>query len=114
MRSKLNLFILSLLLLTVASCKSGESATNTHSVAPANQSEKTAVAQSDKNQPCVNLNIATADDLIKLPGIGEGMAKKIIDYRAQHGQFRRRQDIIIIDGFSEKKYRDIAEMICVK
>jgi len=114
MRSKLKLFILSLALLTVASCKSGESATNTTAVAPATQSEKTAVAQSNKNQACLNLNIATADDLIKLPGIGEGMAKKIIDYRAQHGQFRRRQDIIIIDGFSEKKYRDIAEMICVK
>ena len=114
MRSKLNLFILLLTLLTVASCKSGESATNTTAAAPANQSDETAIARSDKNQPCVNLNIATADDLIKLPGIGEGMAKKIIDYRAQHGQFRRRQDIIIIDGFSEKKYRDIAEMICVK
>ena len=113
MRSKLNLFILSLTLLTVASCKSGESATNTNSLASANQSEKTAVAQSNKNQACVNLNIATADDLIKLPGIGEGMAKKIIDYRLRHGRFRRPQEIIIIEGFSEKKYRDIAGMICV-
>ena len=113
MQSKLNLFILSLTLLTVASCKSGESATNTNSVAPANQSEKTAVVLSNKNQACVNLNIATADDLTKLPGIGEVMAKKIIDYRLRHGRFRRPQEIIIIEGFSEKRYRDIAGLICV-
>jgi len=110
----LNLFILWLALLTVTSCKSGESATNTNSFAPANQSEEAATTRKDKNQPCVNLNIATADDLIKLPGIGDVMAQRIIDYRARHGQFRRPQDIIIIEGFSEKKYRDIAGMICVE
>ena len=113
MRSKLNLFILALTLLTVASCKSGESATNTNSVAPASQSKEAAIAQSNKDQACLNLNIATADDLIKLPGIGEGTAKKIIDYRLRHGRFRRPQEIIIIEGFSEKRYRDIAGMICV-
>ncbi len=48
-----------------------------------------------------------------LAGVGEVMARKIIEYREQNGPFRRPQDIIIIDGFSERKYRDIAHLICV-
>lgn len=66
------------------------------------------------NQPCVNLNRATADELKSLPGIGEVIAKRIIDYRERNGRFRRPEEIIIIQGFSEKKYRAIADLICVE
>jgi competence protein ComEA len=62
---------------------------------------------------CLNLNKATAEELNALPGIGEIMAQKIIAYRERHKGFRRPQDLIIIEGFSEKKYRAIAELICV-
>jgi competence protein ComEA len=60
------------------------------------------------------LNIATAEELIRLPGIGEVIAKRIIDYRERHGRFRRPEEIIIIEGFSERKYRAIAGMVCVE
>lgn len=51
---------------------------------------------------------------MRLPGIGAGFAKKIIDYREQHGAFRRPQDLIIISGFGEKKYHKLEEFICVQ
>jgi competence ComEA-like helix-hairpin-helix protein len=65
------------------------------------------------DQPCVNLNRATADELKSLPGVGEVIAKRIIDYRERNGRFRRPEEIIIIQGFSEKKYRAIADLVCV-
>jgi competence ComEA-like helix-hairpin-helix protein len=70
--------------------------------------------RSGNNQPCVNLNQATADELKTLPGVGEITAKRIIDYRQRNGRFRRPEEIIIIQGFSEKKYRAIADLICVE
>jgi competence ComEA-like helix-hairpin-helix protein len=63
--------------------------------------------------PCVNLNTATAEELSQLPGIGEVMSRKIIEYRERHGPFRRPEEIIIIEGFSERKYRALAGRVCV-
>jgi competence protein ComEA len=64
-------------------------------------------------KPCVNLNTASEQELITLDGIGEVMAKKIIQYREQNGPFRRPQEIIIIEGFTERKYRAISDRVCV-
>ncbi len=36
----------------------------------------------------VNLNTATADQLVALPGVGPVLARRIIDYRERHGPFR--------------------------
>jgi DNA uptake protein ComE-like DNA-binding protein len=41
------------------------------------------------------------------------MARRIIDYRERHGPFRRPEEIIIIEGFSEQKFLAIADSICV-
>ncbi len=108
-------FILSLALLAIASCKSSQSVTNSESLAlsPNRGSERTG-AETKPKEPCLNLNLATARELIKLPGIGEVMAKRIIDYRERHGRFRRPEEIIIIEGFSERKYRTIARMVCIE
>lgn len=65
-------------------------------------------------QPCININTATAKELMQLTGVGEVMSEKIISHRTIHGKFRRPQDLIIIEGFGEKKYRAIAPLICVE
>ena len=93
--------------LLFASCGRSEES----SVSTANRRETSAESQPPK--PCINLNTATSEELMTLPGIGEVMARKVIEYREQAGPFRRAQDIIIIDGFSERKYRAIAGQICV-
>ena len=107
----MKLFVLSLLLLAVAlaSCERRErhSATNSKALS---QTERT---PSKPTQSCVNLNTATEEELTRLPGVGEVIAERIISYRERHGPFRRPEEIIIIEGFSEKKYRAITGMICV-
>lgn len=50
---------------------------------------------------------------MRLPAIGDVLAKRIVEHREKHGPFRRPQDIIIIEGISENKYRAIAELVCV-
>src|SRR5258706_14077393 len=53
---------------------------------------------------CLDLNKATTEELMRLPGVGEVMARRIADYRSQRGRLRRPQELIIIEGFSERKY----------
>jgi competence ComEA-like helix-hairpin-helix protein len=107
---RFTLSILMLLALLLASCHRSNERTDASAAAARNE---TAVAGVASPQPCVNLNRASAEELIKLPGIGEVMSRRIIDYREHHGPFRRPAEIIIIEGFSEKKYRAIANRICV-
>jgi competence protein ComEA len=66
------------------------------------------------DQPCIDLNSATAEELMRLPGVGKVTAAKIIEFRERHGPFRRPQDIIIIHGLSERKYRKLAEFVCAR
>ena len=61
----------------------------------------------------VNLNTATAAQLETLPGIGPGLANRIIEHRRKHGPFKRLQDLIIVRGFSAKRYRQIAHLLKV-
>lgn len=80
-------------------------------------SEVTGVAASESrvlpSQPCIDLNTADVNQLATLPGIGDGLAARIIEYRDQHGPFRRPQDIIIINGFGERRYHKLEPFVCV-
>ena len=48
----------------------------------------------------VNINVASADQLMLLPGIGRAKAAAIIDFREEYGKFTRIEDLLYIDGFS--------------
>ena len=102
---KLSILIIIASLTLFASCGRNEQAPDASEASPA--------ANTSQTKPCVNLNTAAERELITLAGVGEVMARKIIEYREQNGPFRRPQDIIIIDGFSEQKYRAISDRICV-
>lgn len=60
----------------------------------------------------ININTADAEELMKLKGVGEKTAEKIIEYRAQT-PFEKPEDIMNVKGIGEKKFEDIKDHICV-
>jgi len=60
----------------------------------------------------VNINICSIDELLTLEGIGEGTAKKIIEYREENN-FVFIEDIMNVSGIGSSKYEKIKEYICV-
>lgn len=109
---KLLIFSAALFALSLTACKSGNSAAQKNTVAP--DETRFALSQPAPRKPCINLNTATAEELTGLPKVGEVLARRIIEHRERNGPFRRPQDIIIIDGFSERKYRALAPLVCVE
>jgi len=61
----------------------------------------------------ININTASKEELIILPGIGEQTAQNIIDYRNKYGFFKTREEIKNVKGIGEKKYEKIKDMITV-
>lgn len=59
----------------------------------------------------ININLAEAADLERLPGIGRVIALRIIEHRRRNGSFARPQDVIIVRGMSARRYRLIAHLI---
>ena len=49
----------------------------------------------------VDLNIADADALCTLPGVGPSHARALIEYRQQHGPFARVADAAAVPGLTE-------------
>ena len=59
----------------------------------------------------VNINTATTDQLIGLPGIGAKMAARIIDYRQKNGGFKKLEDLMNIQGIGEKNFLKLKPLI---
>ena len=64
-------------------------------------------------QERINLNTASAEQLMRLPYVGNAVAHRILEHRRKHGIFKRPQDLIVIKGLSAKRYRQIAHLICI-
>lgn len=62
----------------------------------------------------VNINKASKEELMTLPGVGESKAEKIITYREQNGGFNSTEDIMQISGIKDGMYNKIKDRICVK
>jgi competence protein ComEA len=61
----------------------------------------------------VNINTATKDELVGLPGIGPAKAQAIVDYRNQHGPFRSVEDVRKVKGIGEKLFLQIRPELVV-
>lgn len=77
-------------------------------VAPASD-ENTADAAA---LPC-NINQATLDELVALPGIGPALAARIVAYRSEHGPFTSVEALLDIQGIGPQNLQEFAHLITV-
>lgn len=61
----------------------------------------------------LDLNTATAEDLQRLPGIGEKKAAAIVAWRAEHGPFQVVEDLLSVRGIGEAILADLAPYVTV-
>jgi competence protein ComEA len=61
----------------------------------------------------VNINTANADQLSLLPRIGEKAAQRIIEYRTQHGPFKKTSDLMQVKGVGAKTFELLSPYLTV-
>jgi competence ComEA-like helix-hairpin-helix protein len=66
---------------------------------------------SDKESGKLNINTATEQQLMDLPGIGEVTAERILKYRKERGKFTTIEDLRGVKGISKNKLERLSPMI---
>ncbi len=61
----------------------------------------------------VNINNASAEELMTLPGIGASRAAAIIQYREEQGPFQSIEQIMEVSGIKEGAFQKIQDKICI-
>lgn len=61
----------------------------------------------------ININTASKEQLVTLPGIGDSRAGDIISYRSKHGSFKSIEDIKNVPGIKDGAFSKIKDYICV-
>lgn len=74
------------------------------SAAPTARTEHTAPAE---ETALVELNTADAETLQTLPGIGEVLAQRIIDYRTENGPFETIEEVMEVQGIGQGKFEEL-------
>lgn len=59
----------------------------------------------------VSLSSATLEQLDTLPGIGPVTAQAIIDFRTEHGGFRRVEDLLDVTGIGDQTLADLKDLV---
>ena len=67
---------------------------------------------SSNSSGLININTASADELMLLPGIGQVYAQRIIDYRSSKS-FSSIEEITNIDGIGEKTFNKLKDLITI-
>jgi len=93
MRKSLNLMVAALIVLAIAGSALADTAAAPSGV--------------------VNINSADAAQLALLPHVGAKAAQRIVDYRHEHGAFKKTTDLMQVKGFGEKSFQRLTPYIAV-
>ena len=62
----------------------------------------------------ININTATAEELMRLNGVGPKYAAKIIEYREKYGPFKKPEDIMQVSGIGQRAFEKNKKIIIVE
>ncbi|XP_008055608.2 endonuclease/exonuclease/phosphatase family domain-containing protein 1 [Carlito syrichta] len=65
------------------------------------------------NQERLNINTATEEELMTLPGVTRAVARSIVEYRAYIGGFKKVEDLALVSGVGATKLEQVKFEICV-
>ncbi len=85
---------------------------STAQVADTGEIETSGGTSQDAQGP-LDVNTATAEQLDELPGIGEVLAGRIIEYREVNGAFGSIDDLVLVEGISLRMVDDLRPLITV-
>ncbi|MBQ8974784.1 MAG: ComEA family DNA-binding protein, partial [Oscillospiraceae bacterium] len=69
------------------------------------------VAPDNEGAKPININVADEQELASLPGIGEVIAGRIVEYRTLYGNFQVPSDIMDVAGIGPPTYEKIKDLI---
>ncbi len=61
----------------------------------------------------ININTAGVNEFVKLPGIGEKTAEKIIRLREERGKFKKLEELMDVKGIGEVKFNKIKKFLYI-
>ncbi|MFH1846890.1 MAG: helix-hairpin-helix domain-containing protein [Candidatus Omnitrophota bacterium] len=67
-----------------------------------------------KERARVNINTSRVDELCLIPGVGEKLAKQIIDYRQSKGNYFKKEELLNVKGIGSKKFEKLKEFIKIE
>lgn len=87
-----------------------------HPISPAIAGSRATMVEKSNRQASIpnekiNVNTATFDALVAIPGIGPKTAEKILDYRGKIGQFRTIEDLLEVKGIGVKTLEKIRPFV---
>ena len=105
----LSLLLCALLMFCASSCAKCSRATAPNAPEPP---QNYASASLTTNR--ININVAPAKELEALPGIGKGLAERIVEHREKYGRFRRAEHLMMVRGISETRFRALRHLVTVE
>jgi len=104
----------------IAVMRRGEAAPSARRTAapkrPARRNKRRAVAPVDEpaDEPALDLNSASADDLADLPGLGPELAERIVAFRDLNGPFTSVDELADVSGMTPARLDRIADRLTVR
>ena len=78
------------------------------------QTTQRAATDAAENARRVNLNTASLKELERLPAIGPALAARIIAHRERYGPFRRAEQLMMVRGISDRRFREMRALLTVE
>ena len=61
----------------------------------------------------MDLNATNTKQLQQLPGIGKGLAKRIVEYRTTNGPFKNVEELVKVKGIGKKTFAKMKERLMI-